>query len=62
MEELKYKTQRNKVVNLCKQSKIDYYEKNIDQCVGDSKQMWKTLKKLISSSSTECYKKSSKNR
>ncbi|CAG5109387.1 Protein of unknown function, partial [Cotesia congregata] len=42
-----FKLLRNQVVSELRKSKKLYYETNIDLNKGDSKNMWKTLKKLI---------------
>ena len=50
-----YKNTRNKVTSSCRQAKIAYFEKTIDSCKNDSRQMWKTLKKFISGARSETY-------
>lgn len=42
-----YKIKRNKVVNLLKKKKTNYYENKIDIAKDDPKRMWKTIKELI---------------
>ena len=43
----KYKTLRNQVNVLMKESKKDYFTNEINESAGDSKKMWSTLKKLL---------------
>lgn len=42
-----YKKQRNKIVNLVRKEKAKYYNEKIDECKGNSIDMWKTLKQLV---------------
>lgn len=42
-----YKKKRNEVVSEIRQQKKLYYKNEIDDCRGDAKVMWKTLKELI---------------
>lgn len=42
-----YRQQRNRVVELVKSEKEKYYRQKIDEVKHDSKEMWKTLKRLI---------------
>lgn len=52
-----YKHSRNNVVNNIRKAKLMYYEREIDECKGDSKTMWKTLKTLISNKGVESVDK-----
>ena len=47
-----YKAKRNRVTTVIRQERIQYYEKNIDECRGDNKKMWRTVKELSSRTQT----------
>lgn len=42
-----YKMQRNRVVDLIRRQKTNYYNTKIDMNKNNSKEMWKTIKKLV---------------
>ncbi|XP_030752260.1 uncharacterized protein LOC115879515 [Sitophilus oryzae] len=44
----KFKQKRNAVVQIIKDRKQAYYHEKIDECKGDSKEMWRSLKSIIS--------------
>lgn len=44
-----YKKKRNLYVRVIRKEKKKYYEITIDQCKGDSKKMWRTLKEVVGS-------------
>lgn len=48
-----YKLKRNKVVDVVRTEKCSFFVSKIDVCRGDSKMMWKSLKKIVSSKNRE---------
>jgi len=43
----KWKKCKNKVTSLCRQAKVDYFKKTIEEGNGNSKLIWRTLRTLI---------------
>lgn len=42
-----YKIKRNRVTSVMRKEKTKYYQQNIENCRGNGKKMWKTLKELV---------------
>lgn len=50
---LDFKQKRNKAVSIIRYERKKYYQENIDLCRGNSKKMWRTLKKLIGNAGSD---------
>lgn len=44
-----YKLCRNKVTNMVRQAKEEFYKHSVSECAGNSKKLWKTLSDILPS-------------